>query len=45
MCASYAALPSASLSTRMTVPLETFAFVAAVTFASLSPVSSVSSLR
>src|SRR5439155_19572840 len=41
MCASYAALPSASVSTRMIVPPETLACAAAVTFASVSPVRSV----
>ena len=45
MCASYFALPSASVSTRTTVPPETFAFAAAVTFARASPVRGVSSLR
>jgi hypothetical protein len=45
MCASYSALPSASVSTRMTVPPGTSASAAAVTFDAVSPVSSVSSLR
>jgi hypothetical protein len=45
MCASYFAWPSASVSTRTIVPLGTFAFAAAWTFAAVSPVSGVSSLR
>ena len=45
MCASYFALPSASVSTRTTVPPGTCASATAVTFARASPVSGVSSLR
>src|SRR3954451_4337521 len=45
MCASYMALPSASVSTRMTVPPGTFCFATAVTFEAASPVSTVSSER
>jgi hypothetical protein len=45
MCASYIALPSASVSTRMIVPPGTFAFAMSVTLVSASPVSSVSSAR
>src|SRR6476469_2505703 len=45
MWASYAALPSASVSTRSIVPPLTFASAAARTFASVSPVRSVSSGR
>src|SRR3954452_12820840 len=45
MCASYAATPSASVSTRTTVPPGTFSFAIAVTLASASPVSGVSSER
>jgi hypothetical protein len=45
MCASYFALPSASVSTRTTVPPGTFAWATAVTFARASRLSGVSSLR
>src|SRR3954452_5342726 len=45
MCASYAALPSASVSTRSIVPPGTFALASAVTLSRASPVSGVSSLR
>src|SRR4029079_796450 len=45
MWASEAALPSASVSTRMIVPPGTFALARAVTLLSASPVSGVSSLR
>src|SRR5262245_61912692 len=45
MWASYAAWPSASVSTRSIVPPLTFASAAARTFAAVSPVRSVSSGR
>jgi hypothetical protein len=45
MCASYKALPSASVSTRMTVPPGTFCFATAVTFEAASPLRTVSSER
>jgi hypothetical protein len=45
MCASYAAWPSASVSTRTIVPPLTFALAAAVTLSRASPDSGVSSDR
>jgi hypothetical protein len=45
MCASYLALPSVSVSTRTIVPPGTSASAASLTFAAVSPVSRVSSLR
>src|SRR5215217_4380270 len=41
MCASYMALPSASVSTRVTVPPGTFCSATAVTFDAASPVRTV----